>query len=263
MNIPKFYLCLIFIAYYSKNLVAQGKFSLGIDAGVRNEKARFEDPKEYIFRDLYPSGTIGLAGTYEYSDQWEFEIGVYRTTFNTGISAYYNEPEFISFTKYGQRGGGGFATLQIPSRAIYSTGISYGEFSLNLVGGITTFFQFDTRDWTRSIGSGSPVFPQPAPNIGMDFESKILNRLSFAPEFGTEIRYKFSTRLHLAYRFSGILGTRTMVTNEGIYTVSNSPNTIHDFKVTQKGTSKNHFLSIRYRLGRKAKNNTDFDYDGY
>lgn len=186
---------------------------MGIDAGVRNEKARFEDPKEYIFRDLYPSGTIGLAGTYEYSDQWEFEIGVYRTTFNTGISAYYNEPEFISFTKYGQRGGGGFATLQIPSRAIYSTGISYGEFSLNLVGGITTFFQFDTRDWTRSIGSGSPVFPQPAPNIGMDFESKILNILSFAPEFGTEIRYKFSTRLHLAYRFSGILGTRTMVTN--------------------------------------------------
>ncbi|MCH6199351.1 hypothetical protein MMU07_07170 [Aquiflexum sp. LQ15W] len=231
---------------------AQSKFSLGIDAGVRNEKPNFTDPQGYLFRDLYPSGTIGLGLAYAQSERWDFEIAAYRTTFNTGVSAFYNEPGFIPFTRYGDMGGGGFATLQIPLRAIYYTGIGFGKFSLHLMGGITTFFQFDNRDWTGSIGSGTPVFPQPAPNIGMEFESRVINRLSLAPELGAEIRYQLSQRFHLAYRFSGILGTRNMVSNEGTYTVSNSPSIVHEFQVIQRGTSLNHFFSMRFRLGKKV-----------
>ncbi|MCH7396398.1 hypothetical protein MM236_00285 [Belliella sp. DSM 107340] len=263
MNIPKFYLYLFFTAFCSKNLIAQGKFSLGIDAGVRNEKAKFDDPKEYIFRNLYPSGTIGLAGTYEYSDRWEFEIGVYRTTFNSNVSAFYNEPGYTPFTKYGDQGGGGFASLQIPVRGIYFSGIKYRKFSLNILGGITIFHQFDTRKFSKYIGPGTVVFPQPAPVVRMEFIDQIVNRTSIAFEIGPEIRYDISERFYLAYRFSGNLGTRDKVSIEGSYFTSDNPQTIHDFEVVQRGTSINHFLSIRYRLGRKTKNNTDFDYYGY
>lgn len=259
----KFLLIIIITALSIYSTYAQGKFSLGIDAGVRNEKASFTDPQGYLFRNLYPSGTIGLGLAYDHSERWDFEIAAYRTTFNTGVSAFYNEPGFMPFTRYGDMGGGGFATLQIPLRAIYFTGIGFGKFTLHLMGGITTFFQFDSRDWTGSIGSGTPVFPQPAPNIGMEFESRVINRLSFAPELGTEIRYQLSPRFHLAYRFSGILGTRNMVSNEGTYTVSNSPSIVHEFQVIQNGTSLNHFLSIRYKLGKKVKKNSDFGSYGY
>jgi len=250
-----------FSAFFQVN--AQGKFSLGIDAGVRNEKADFKDPQGYLFRNLHPSGTIGLGLTYNHSERWDFELAMYRTTFNTGISAFYNEPGFMSFSRYGHRGGGGFATLQIPLRAIYHTGLEYNRFSLYLTGGITSFYLFDSRDWTRSIGSGTPVFPQPAPNIGMEFEGRVINRFSLAPELGVEIRYQLTSRFHLAYRFSGKLGTRDMVTNAGSYTVSNAPNVIHDFEVVQRGTSLNHFLSMRYSLGKNTKNHSRFDNYGY
>ncbi|MGY6742049.1 MAG: hypothetical protein ACXIUQ_04865 [Cecembia sp.] len=250
-----------FSAFFQVN--AQGKFSLGIDAGVRNEKANFTDPKGYLFRNLHPSGTIGLGLTYDHNERWDFELAMYRTTFNTTVSAFYNEPGFMSFSRYGDNGGGGFATLQVPLRAIYHTGLAYKRFSLHLTGGIISFYQFDSRDWTGYFGSGTPVFPQPAPNIGMEFESRVLNRFSLVPELGVEIRYRLTSRFHLAYRFSGILGTRDMVTNEGSYTVSNAPDIIHNFKVVQRGTSLNHFLSIRYRLGRNEKKNSDIDYYGY
>jgi len=242
---------------------AQGKFSLSMDAGVRNEKADFTDPQGYLFRNLHPSGTIGLGLTYDHSERWDFELAMYRTTFNTTVSAFYNEPGFMSFSRYGDNGGGGFATLQVPLRAIYHTGLAYNRFSLHLTGGIISFYQFDSRDWTGYFGSGTPVFPQPAPNIGMEFESKVINRFSLVPELGVEVRYQLTSRFHLAYRFSGMLGTRDMVTNEGSYTVSNAPDIIHDFKVVQRGTSLNHFLSMRYWLGKPVKNHSGFENYGY
>jgi hypothetical protein len=121
---PKYYLLCILITCISLSVSAQGKFSLGIDAGVRNEKARFDDPKGYIYRDLYPRGTVGIALGYLYSKRWEFELGIYRTTFSSSANAFYNEPGFTSFSRYGKSNSGGFSTLQVPMRAIFKTGIA-------------------------------------------------------------------------------------------------------------------------------------------
>ena len=250
---PKYYFLCILISFISLSVSAQGKFSLGIDAGVRNEKARFDDPQGYIFRDLWPSATIGLAATYEYSDRWEFELGVYRTTFNVAISAYYREPGYMPFTRYGNQGGGGFATLQIPLRAIYSPGIQFRKFSLHFFGGVIMLQQFEFKSSTGFRGAGTDVFPQPAPTIGMEYASEISNRSSIALELGSEIRYQLSRRFHLAYRFSGNLGTTAKVRIYGEYFASNNPQVIHDFEVLQRGTSLNHFLSIRYKLGKKIE----------
>jgi hypothetical protein len=70
----KFLLIIIIIALSIYPTYAQSKFSQGIDAGVRNEKASFTDPQGYLFRNLYPSGTIGLGLAYAQSERWDFEI---------------------------------------------------------------------------------------------------------------------------------------------------------------------------------------------
>lgn len=238
---------------------AQGKFSLGIDAGLRIEKAVFDDPKGYLFRDLWPSGTIGLSGTYSHSERWEFEMGVYRTTFINKISATYREPGYFSMTRVGNQGGGGFSSLQIPIRAIYTTPLKYKKFNVHLFGGITLFQQIDNSTWTRKIGSGTEFFPQPDFNIAMDYTSKIVNRTSVVFEIGPEIRYDLSKRIYLAYRLSGTMGMRDMVSMEGNYLVSNSPSVVHDFEVTLRGRSINHFISMRYRLGKKVRPLQDWE----
>ncbi|MGY6744432.1 MAG: hypothetical protein ACXIUQ_16950 [Cecembia sp.] len=69
-----------FSAFFQVN--AQGKFSLGIDAGVRNEKANFTDPQGYLFRNLHPSGTIGLGLTYDHNERWDFWIFRFRGVLN-------------------------------------------------------------------------------------------------------------------------------------------------------------------------------------
>ncbi len=241
------------------SIQAQGKFSLGIDAGVRIEKAVFDDPKGYLFRDLWPSGTIGLSGTCAHSEHWEFEMGVYRTTFINKISATYREPGYFSMTRVGNQGGGGFSSLHIPIRAIYATPLKYKKFKVHLFGGITLFQQIDNSTWTRKIGSGTEFFPQPDFNIAMDYTSTIVNRTSVAFEIGPEIRYDLSKRIYLAYRLSGTIGTRDMVSISGNYFVTNSPSTIHDFEVTLRGRSINHFISMRYRLGKKVRPLQDWE----
>lgn len=251
-------LIILFVSGIQVNL-AQGKFSLGIDAGLRVEKAVFDDPKGYLFRDLWPSGTIGLSGTYAHSKSWEFEMGVYRTTFLNNISAFYREPGFRPFTRVGNQGGGGFSSLQIPLRAIYVTPLKYKKFNLRFFGGVTLFQKIDNTTWTRSVGSGTDVFPQPAPVIKMDYTSSIVNRTSVAFEIGPEIRYDLSKRIYLAYRLSATMGSRDMVNIEGNYFVSNSPWMVHDFEVTLRGRSINHFISLRYRLGEKVRPLQDWE----
>jgi hypothetical protein len=239
--------------------LAQGKFSLGIDAGLRIEKAVFDDPKGYLFRDLWPSGTIGLSGTYAHSKHWEFELGVYRTTFNNSVSAFYREPGYFTMTRVGNKGGGGFSSLQIPIRAIYASPVHYKKFKLLLLGGINLFQQVQPTKTNGFIGAGTEFFPQPDFNIAMDYTSSIVNRTSVAFEIGPEIRYDLSRRIYLAYRLSATMGTRDMVSIEGNYFVSNSPWIVHDFEVTLRGRSINHFISLRYRLGEKVRPLQDWE----
>ena len=249
----KYYIFCILFSCISLSASAQGKFSLGIDAGVRNEKARFDDPQGYIYRDLYPRGTVGITVGYFHSERWEFEIGFHRTTFSSSANAFYNEPGFKSFSRYGKSNSGGFPTLQVPIRGIFKTGIDVKKIELNLFGGLILYQQINNSTVGGSRGSGTDVFPQPAPRLALQYDWEVLAKSSLAFELGTELRYKISDRFHLAYRFSGTLGTRDMIVMEGNYNASNNPQVIHDFEVLQRGTSLNHFLSIRYKLGKKIE----------
>lgn len=244
-----FVFSLIVISLTINTTLAQGKFSLGMDAGLRFEKPRIDDAQNYLIRNLFPSGTIGIIVAKDYSDKIYFESGIYRTTFITGVSAFYNQPGYMRFSRYGEHGSGGFSTIQIPVRMGYNL-LEYKRFKFNLLGGIHLFYQFDNREWTSSIGSGTSVFPQPAPFIWMDFESRIKNRLSLSAELGSELVYVLSERINVSYRFSGMLGVRRMVSIEGTYSADNRPHIKHSFKVDQYGTGINHFVSMRFRLGK-------------
>lgn len=257
----KFLLIIIITALSIYSTYAQSKFSLGIDAGVRIEKPIFNDPKGYVIRNLLPNNPYGISATYQANEKWGFELGLYRIGFYRNANVYYNEPGYQPIFKHGSVGAPFLSTLQIPARVIYGTGLGFSHFSLNVFSGLNLYHQVHPFDlFGITSGSGTPVFPDGAPQLMFTETGRVIERTSVGIEMGLELKYQLSKSISLAYRFSGILGTRDKIFNEGSYFLEENPQDIYSFDYVQNGTSLNHFLSIRFRLEKKSKTR-DNKYD--
>jgi hypothetical protein len=228
---------------------AQSKLSVGTDVGVRIEKPKFNDPKGYVNRNLLPNSPYGISTTYQANEKWAFELGLYRMGFSRNVNVFYNEPGYQPTEKYGAFRSPSLATLQIPARVIYSTGLGFSKFSLNVFSGLNLYQQVHSYDSLRvNSASGSGVTPEGAPELRFTSKASVIERSSIGLETGVEMKYKLSESFSLAYRFSGILGTRDKIFIEGSYYLTANQEETYSFDYTQNGTAMTHFLSIRYKL---------------
>lgn len=234
------------------NSFAQSKFSIGIDAGVRIEKAQFNDPQGYVIRNLLPNNPYGVSATYQAKEKWALELGLYRIGFYRDANVFYNEPGYQPTVKHGSFGAPFLSTLQVPARVIYRTGLGFSKFSLNVFSGMNLYHQIHPFDsFGITSGPGTPVTPFGAPELEFMATGGIIERTSFGIEAGLEVMYQFSNSFSLAYRFSGILGTRDKTYHEGSYFLVENPQEVYAFDYVQNGTALVHMLSIRYSLPKK------------
>jgi hypothetical protein len=228
---------------------AQGKVSLGIDAGLRFEKAHFYDPKGYIFRRLNPNGNIGLAVNYAHNHIWEFEAGAYISRFHRTSYAFYNEPGYTILSRFHPHEiTSGF--YQIPLRAIYKSNIGYKKFGINFLGGINLLHLVNHPHRSWGMGTQLITIPLNDPGISLFRVTETLARSSLSFEAGVEIRREFGKRFYCAYRFTGLLGVRDLIRIDGHYIVGDMPEIEHEYEVLQRGSGLLHMLALRYRLKR-------------
>lgn len=228
---------------------AQSKLSVGTDVGVRFEKPKFNDPKGYVNRNLLPNSPYGFSATYQANEKWAFELGIYRMGFSQNVNVFYNEPGYQPTEKYGTFRSPSLATLQIPARVIYSTGLGFSKFNLNVFSGINLYHQIHPNDsFGVTTSSGSGVTPEEGTGLRVTSTGGVIERTSIGIEVGLEVKYQLSESFSIAYRFSGILGTRDKTFHEGTYYLTENPEETFSFDYTQNGTALVHIISIRYKL---------------
>lgn len=264
MKLTLFLLTCMITVLNMDRIHAQSNFSIGIDAGVRIEKPSFNDPKGYVIRNLLPNNPYGISATYQANEKWGFELGLYRIGFYRDANVYYNESGYRPIVRHGSFGSPFLSTLQIPARVIYGTGLGFSKFSFNVFSGLNLYHQVHPSDFFGvTSGPGTPVLPDSAPELRFVSTGRVIERTSVGIEAGLELKYLLSNSFSLAYRFSGILGTRDKIFNEGSYYLVENPQDVYSFDYVQNGTALVHILSIRYRIPKKTVPEANRYFDGY
>jgi hypothetical protein len=258
--IKRYSISILTILVLHVHSLAQGKWTLGLEATRRIELRKYEDSYRYLlkrggFESVFP---VGVNVAYQYSEKWRFESGLLSTPYSRTVAVFYNEPGYQRLFNRPLFFINPTSTFEIPLKVAYHPGFRWKRIQFNVIGGLNTYILDGVLDSMGEAGLPSvPVLPTPPTNLSVIYNMRPISRINFSLETGAEAMRELGRRFIVLYRFSARLGLIDMVEMEGNYktgqNILENPENIYPFRIVSNGTALHHTFSLRYRLGKKKE----------
>jgi|GEM_PF-1055432 len=258
--IKRYSITLLIILALQVHSLAQGRWTLGLEATRRIELRKYEDSYRYLlkrggFESKFP---VGVNVAFQYSEKWRFESGFISTPYSETVAVFYNEPGYQRLFDRPLIYIGSTSTFEIPLKVAYNPGFRWKGIQLNIIGGFNTYILDGVLNSMGEAGLPSiPVWPSPPTNLSVIYNMGPISRINFSLETGAEAMKELGRRFIVLYRFSARLGLIDMVEMEGNYktgqNILENPENIYPFRVVSNGSALHHTFSLRYRLGKKKE----------